>query len=125
MIGMQLPVTQDYVAALGELDRIADVVHQCLRQACAVAVKQAGRCRGFDDQAQSLVVSDRSEHVGNAENQVGKIDRLFNQEVSLPKRRSSKIEDVVDDCQQVLGREVDLGKSVGLFVGQAVACAIR
>ena len=109
-VGFDHPAAHEYPPALGELDRVADVVEQDLADAVAVAMQRRRQMVGVDDQLDILRHRLVAHHVGNAEQHA--LDRevaLF--QVQLAGLDLREIEHVVDDAEQVVCRVLDLAEA--------------
>jgi hypothetical protein len=111
---------QGYAAVFGELDGIAGIVEQCLAQAGRVAEQMVrqGLCLQSEFEPLGLcAVLQHGDHVGSDGGH--RYGGVFQREFSC--LDLGKVENVVDDAQQMLACVADLVQAGGLLFGDAIA----
>ena len=107
------------LAAAGELDGVADQIDQHLTQAYRIAQQRVGRSLGkLPVQTQSLLAGTQRQRAQTAAEQFAQAERRL-LDFQTPGLDFRKIEDVVDDHQQRVGRETHHLQIIALLVVEA------
>ena len=116
-----MPTVDEDLAALGELDGVADEVDQDLAEAAGVADQGVGHVVGdVEGQLQALLVGPQAERPHRVAQAVAEVERA-GVELELARLDLGEVEDVVDHRQEGVGRRGDhlqvlalLGRELGV-----------
>ena len=106
--------TQNHTPRLGKLDRIAQVVEQGLGDTGRIPLHHMGQVFAINHQFQTLGLCPLHDHGADPVDQGSRFEaRPFH--LQLSRLDLGKIQDVVDDRQEMVGRSRNLGQTLALL----------